>query len=94
MLDVDVSMKLFLTVQAIIIWMIVFSAAVPVPRLPSKWAVALIVTTSLLSLAEMYFWEGAGLLITSAVAGYGWGCIAHHHVQKKLEEREKRVLDE
>jgi len=84
---------LAITVQATLIWVIVFSASAPIRRLTKKWAIAVILLSTIAAALEIIFFNNLGIFVTVAFAGYGWGSLFSIYVAKCNTKRERRILD-
>lgn len=84
---------ILLTAQAVLVWMIVFSSTVPMPQPKKRWAVVIIVASTLAAIAEIIYFHSAGILLTAALAGYGWGSFVSTWVEGRAQERESAILD-
>lgn len=82
-----------LTVQAVLIWLIVFCAATPLPKIPYKFSKFVAVISTILIFLEIIEYNNMGLLATVALAGYSWGTIVHHINEERNEKREHEYLD-
>ena len=84
---------LVLALQSLLIWLTVFIAAAPFPRIGTKTSIILIVLSTIAIFVEAIALHKAGLLATIAVAGYGWGSLAHNYIDKRNKKHELEVLD-
>jgi hypothetical protein len=84
---------LVLALQSLLIWLTVFIAAAPFPRIGTKVSIALIVISTIAICIETIVLHKAGLLATIAVAGYGWGSLAHNYIDKRNKKHETQMLD-
>ena len=84
---------LAVTVQATLIWVIVFSASAPIRKLTKKWALVAIAVSTIAAILEIIFFNNLGIFVTVAFAGYGWGSLVSIYVAKRNQKREKQILD-
>lgn len=80
--------------QAILIWMIVFSSATPIPKPGKKLAVFIIVVATIAAIIELAYFNGKLILLTAALAGYAWGSLASEWIDQRNQNREKKILDD
>lgn len=84
---------LALALQSLLIWLTVFIAAAPFPRIGTKLSIILIVISTCAAFIETIVFHKAGLLATIAVAGYGWGSLVHNYIDKRNKQHEQEVLN-
>ena len=89
-----IAWKLILIAQAVLIWMIVFSAAFPFKKPPKLISIAIVVITTIAAIIEVTLFDGKLLLLTAALAGYGWGGLMKNMMDKQIKKKEKKILDE
>jgi hypothetical protein len=85
--------SLLLTIQALLVWMIVFSAAAPIPPLPKKFAIPLIVITTVIAVVDFINYQGKWLIVFVCIAGYGWGSLVNSHLSNLTEKRKAKIFD-